>query len=96
MVDRMMTFRARRPDVEVYDVSYERLAADPVGSVAAIYDHFGKSLSREAEIAMSDHLATHPKGAHGGHDYSLADTGLSTEDVDARFATYRRQFARFL
>jgi hypothetical protein len=96
MVDSMMTFRARRPDVEIFDVAYERLVADPVGSVAAIYEHFGESLSREAEVAMAEHLASHPKGVHGRHAYSLDAADLSTQAVDARFAAYRRRFAELL
>jgi hypothetical protein len=92
MVDRLGAFRERRPEVDVYDLHYHDLVADPVGAVAGIYDHFGETLSAEAESAMRTYLADHPQGRHGRHRYTLDDAGLTVAEVDERFARYRAQF----
>jgi len=72
--------------------------ADPVGTVAAAYGYFGLELSGAAAAAMRS-LAGADAGSRGtgtpgpagpgsrrGHRYSLADFGLTGEEVDERFA----------
>lgn len=70
-----------------YDVDYKELIADPLGTVADIYRHFGLTLTEEAKAAMAN---THTDSQSGErapkHSYSLADYGLSVETVKERFA----------
>jgi hypothetical protein len=69
------------------DVAYEDFAADPLGAAEGVYAHFGLPLSDAARGAMR---AIHEESTTGGrrpvHRYTLADAGLTAEDVDARFA----------
>ncbi|MEE8507798.1 MAG: sulfotransferase [Myxococcota bacterium] len=95
MVDRMMEFRARHAakDAERFlDLHYGDLAKDPIESVRRIYDHFGETLTPDAETAMRAHLDAHPKGHHGVHHYSLEAVGLAPEQVRERFSEYCARF----
>jgi len=92
MVDRLVEHRGRCGDTRFLDLHYRELAADPVGTVARIYDHFGETLSPAAKARMVAHLAAHPKGKHGAHEYTLADFGLAEATVRDRFADYTEHF----
>ena len=41
---------------------------------------------------MRARVESHPKGAHGSHDYGLEEYGLSVPDVKARFGAYVERF----
>jgi hypothetical protein len=79
--------RARHDPAQFIDVSYEDFVADPLGTAQSIYTRFGLPLTPEARTAMQ---ALHTESTTGerrpSHRYSLADFGLTAEDVDARFA----------
>lgn len=92
MVDRLIDYRDRRGDDRFCDLHYQELAADPVGAVGGIYQHFGEAMSPAAESRMHRHLAAHPKGEHGAHAYTLADFGLRETEVRDRFAAYCERF----
>jgi hypothetical protein len=78
------------------DVAYADLVADPIGTVATIYDQLGTSLSTEAEAAMRHHAATHTQGAHGSHAYALEDFGVDAVALAERFADYNARYGEFL
>jgi Sulfotransferase family len=92
MVDRLVEHRTRCGDSRFFDLHYRELVADPVGAVARIYEHFGETLSPEAEASMAAYLAAHPRGRHGTHEYALADFGLEEITVRDRFAGYTERF----
>lgn len=78
--------RARHPEGRVLDVEYADLVADPVGTTAAVYDHFGLDWSSEAESAVRAEDAASRTGIRAPrHHYDLADFGLSPEQVRERF-----------
>ncbi len=75
--------RARHDPARFFDVGYEDLVADPVGTAEAVYGHFGLPFGGAAADAMR---AFASRGAAGGaHRYTLADFGLTEADVAARF-----------
>jgi Sulfotransferase family len=79
--------RARYDPAQFYDVQYETFTADPLGTVAAIYEHFGLPLSSAAEEAMRAlHAAAAAGDARPAHHYTLADFGLTPAEVDSSFA----------
>jgi hypothetical protein len=86
--NRPVGFRARRPDVPVHDMPYEDLVGDPVGAIRAMYATFGEELSDDAADAMAAYSDESPQGAHGRHEYRLADFGLTRADVEPRFEPY--------
>jgi hypothetical protein len=81
--------RARHDQARFCDVRYDDLVADPVGTVEAVYRHFGLPLSRAAADAIRSLAASSVPGrtAKGSaHRYTLGEFGLAGEDVDERFA----------
>jgi hypothetical protein len=86
-LERFNTARAKYDSAQFYDVDYHDLIADPLGTVADIYRHFGMTLTEEAGQAMADIHAESQTGARAPkHKYSLADYGLTAEEVKERFA----------
>lgn len=87
-IARIDAFRAAHPEHPIVDVHYADLVADPVGTVADLYDAVGPPLSAAAEAAMADHVAARPRGALGHHGYDLATYGLDAGELRERFAGY--------
>jgi hypothetical protein len=72
-----MQYRAAHPELDVYDLSYRELAADPVKAVRGIYDHFGIEFRPESEAGIRRWLSENPADKHGRHTYKLEDYGLT-------------------
>jgi len=86
-LERFNTVRAKHNPAQFYDVDYHDLIADPLGTVANVYGHFDMALTGEARKAMEDSHAESQTGARAPkHKYSLADYGLTAEEVKERFA----------
>ena len=67
-------------------MDYFDLIADPVATVEAIYRHFGIDMTDEARGAMqASHEASKQGPRAPKHTYSLADYGLTEEQVKERF-----------
>jgi hypothetical protein len=77
---------------QFYDVRYGDLLRDPIGTVRAIYTHYGRQLSAAGEQAMRQYLAQNPKDKHGRHEYSLEEFGLDPAQEEARYKPYRERF----
>jgi hypothetical protein len=82
-LERFRAERARHDPARFFDVAAEDLAADPVGTVEAVYAHFGLPFGAAAADAMRARAAR--GGASPAHRYTLADFGLTEADVAARF-----------
>jgi hypothetical protein len=83
--------RARHDPARFYDVRYDDLVADPVGTVEAIYGYFGLPLAGSAADAIRSLAAASASshaGGESGHRYALGDFGLTGEEVDERFEAY--------
>ncbi len=84
-------------------VQYRSLVADPVGTVARIYEAFGLELTREANAAMAAKVARAPNGGYGANRYQPEEFGIDPERERAsvyaeRFGVARpgREFVRRL
>jgi hypothetical protein len=64
-------------------VRYDALVADPLGTLERVYGHFGLPFTGAAADAMR--VMVSQKGASSAHQYTLADFGLTAEDVNERF-----------
>jgi hypothetical protein len=85
-LDRFNAARAKYDPDQFYDVDYVDFIADPIGTVADVYRHFGMKLTAETRQAMKDIHAESKTGPRAPqHTYSLADYGLTAESVKARF-----------
>lgn len=84
--------RARHNPAQFYDVAYDDFVADPPGTVAAIYEHFGIAMTEPARAAMTElHQRSRTGGRKPAHRYALADFGLTPAQVDERFAVHTRR-----
>ncbi|RBP12184.1 sulfotransferase family protein [Roseiarcus fermentans] len=73
-------------------VRYRSLVADPVGTVARIYDAFGLDLSAEASAAMAAKVARAPNGGYGANRYRPDDFGIDPERERERASVYVERF----
>lgn len=87
---RFLADRARYDQAQFADVYYDDFVADPLSVIGEVYQRFGLSPSTEAAAAMR---ALHGESTTGAarpvHKYTLADYGLTADQVDERFAAYR-------
>jgi hypothetical protein len=76
----------------IFHVHYKRLVADPLATVAALYDHFGLPLSEGTAVAMRRLIAERPRGGYGRNSYRFEDYGLDPRREARRFGDYVRRF----
>ena len=78
--------RADHDPAQFCDVDYFEFVKDPVSSVEGIYEHFGIDFTDDARQAIADSHAESQQGPRAPkHTYSLADYGLTDEQVKERF-----------
>jgi hypothetical protein len=73
-------------------VYYDRLVADPIGTVRDIYDHYGLAWSEEFAERLNYYLQHNPRGKHGTHLYAPEDFGQTGDAIAERFAPYIDRF----
>ncbi|MEI6251917.1 MAG: sulfotransferase [Mycobacteriaceae bacterium] len=85
-LERFNAVRATANPAQFCDVDYFELIRDPIGTVANIYAHFGIELTEDSLAAIE---ATDEESKQGPrapkHTYSLADYGLTEDQVKERF-----------
>jgi hypothetical protein len=82
-----IAFREQHPNL-VYDVFYEELVSDPLGTVKRIYDHYDLAWSENNESALDGFINRNPKNKHGKHRYAAADYALIESEVADRLGFY--------
>jgi hypothetical protein len=81
--------RAKHGPDQFFDVEYGDFVADPIGTVEQIYAHFGLPMRPEVRTAIHDVQTRSTSGERKPvHRYTLADFGLTVDEVDERFADY--------
>ncbi|MBA9005042.1 sulfotransferase family protein [Thermomonospora cellulosilytica] len=86
---------ARHDPARFFDVHYDDFVRDPVGTVEAVYAHFGLPFTDAARTAMTRlHEESRQGEGRPAHRYALEDFGLTPEEVDERFAGYLPDSAR--
>jgi hypothetical protein len=73
-------------------VTYRSLVADPVGTIARVYDAFGLELSQEAWEAMATKVARAPNGGYGANRYRPEEYGIDPEHERERASSYTERF----
>ena len=92
MARRTLATRERVHDKGFVDVSYYDLIKDPIPEVERIYEAAGTPLTPEAREAMESARKVNKQHKYGRHKYSLADFGMTKDDVESRIAPYRTRF----
>ena len=95
-MDKFLNERDRLASNRICDVGYDQICRDPIAAIRRIYDHFGWSLSREAEQRMRVLIASHVQRQPGNHRYHLSQFGSSAEEVLSAFAPYCQRFGSYL
>jgi hypothetical protein len=91
--DLFMAARERHDPAHFYDVAFPDLVRDPVGTVEAVYRHFGLPWSDDVRAAVAaEDVASRSGDRAPSHRYSLADFGLTEAEVDDRFADYTARY----
>ena len=91
--ERAIAARATLDPSRFFDVSYDKMVADPIATVRAASDHFGYDFTTEYESRARRYLLENPRHKHGAHRYRLEDFGLDAEAVNRHFAAYRAWLA---
>lgn len=91
-VHRALAVRRASDPKRFFDLDFREIDADPFGSVARIYAHFGFEMGPDAERAMRAHCEANPRGRHGAHAYSAGEFGLDPGRIRERFADYLEAF----
>lgn len=92
MTRRTLATRERVGDRGFVDVSYYELIADPIAQVERVYEAAGARLAPEAKSAMEASRKVNRQHKYGRHEYSLADFGMTEDDIEPRIAAYRARF----
>ena len=91
-VDRAMKVRKKAPAERFYDLQYRDFIADPKGQIRKIYDYFDYPFAERMAADMDHWLNEDRRQQRGVHHYSLAQFGLSTQQIRERFAAYTEQY----
>ena len=79
-------------DVAVHHVQFADLVGDPIGEVGRLYTWAGATLTAATEQAMREWVAADPIRRPRKRPYSLADWGLSPDDLDPAFTNYASRY----
>lgn len=90
---KMMEFRKQNPSLEVHDIRFKDLVADPISAVQDIYARCDLNFTPAAERAMRDWLQQNPAGKHR---YQLEDFGLSVEQIEQVYGDYIETYKAFI
>ncbi len=86
-LERFNAVRATVNPGQFCDVEYDDLARDPIGTVENVYARFGIAMTDDACEALQRTAEASRQGSRAPkHSYSLADYGLTEEQVRERFS----------
>jgi hypothetical protein len=77
---------------QIFHIHYTDLVKDPVGTVAALYRHFGGALDPGAAGRIGRLVEAKPNGGYGAHRSRLEEYGLDAALERERFARYMAHF----
>jgi Sulfotransferase family len=76
----------------IFHVHYLELINDPVGTVSALYRHFGEAMQPEAAACIGRLVEAKANGGYGIHRSRLEDYGLDATLERERYARYMAHF----
>jgi hypothetical protein len=76
----------------IHHVHYARLVADPVGTVARLYQHFGLEFAPRVAEAIARFASSVPNGGYGPRNYRFEDHGLNADAEREKFRFYVERF----
>lgn len=91
-----MAWRKANPQVQVLDLRFKDIVADPLAAVRQVYVHADMDFSDQTHAAVSNWWAANPSDKHGQHKYELADYGLTREQVEDVYSDYIETYGDFI
>lgn len=82
---------ARHPETRWTAVRYELLTTDPAAAMRQVYEELGLPVTTSSEAAMK-RAESHARAYKPAHDYSLAEFGLSPEEIRRTLAPLFERF----
>jgi hypothetical protein len=76
----------------IHHVQHTALVADPVGTVSALYRHFGLALTPSVAAGVERYARQRPNGGYGPREYRFEDHGLDAEAEKEKFRGYILRF----
>ena len=76
----------------IYHVQHTALVTDPVGTVTALYRHFGLAMTHGVAAAVERYVGERPRGGYGPRDYRFEDHGLDARAEREKFRGYVVRF----
>jgi hypothetical protein len=91
---RFIAFRDRVGEERFYDIAFDDLQSDPVGTVRGLYEWLGEDLPPSTAAAMQAWWdeSQSERESGGGHHYTPEDFGLDVDELAERFAYYAERF----
>ncbi len=91
---RFIGFRDRVGEERFYDIAFDDLQTDPIGTVRGLYEWLDEDFTPAAVSAMETWWAQNQSEREqtGGHHYTAEDFGLDTAELGRRFAYYGERF----
>jgi hypothetical protein len=91
-VMRPLAVRERIGEDRIFDLHYAELMRDPMAAMRSLYEWAGDEFTPEVEQAMLGWLRENPQHKLGVAKYTLAEYGLSKEELEPVFAEYLDTF----
>lgn len=91
-LDRYLVERDKLSRDRILDFKYEEIRDDVVDVIRRIYAAAGRRVTPEAIAAFKAYEARRPEHHFGKYDYAAERYGYVPEEIDQRFAAYRKRF----
>lgn len=77
---------------QIFHVHYRSLIANPLGTVTALYEHFGLQFDASASAPIEEFIRNTPRGGYGVNRYDFEDSGLDAVRLQEQFRPYMTAF----
>lgn len=74
------------------DIRFADLMDDPVAAIEGAYAGIGRELTPDHRRAITEYLASKPRGKHGVHRYTAEEWGFDADELRERLAAYLTTF----
>jgi hypothetical protein len=91
-LSRFLAFRARQPEGRIFDLWFDDMERDPIAPVERLYAWLGTPFLPETRSGLERWLVDNAREKRPAHRYPLETFGLSRDDLERRFASYRERF----